>query len=171
MAYKWVLLSSYPCTQSSLNFKIKRRLNFDFNWILTNVKWNFFIKILNFFPTANENVLPFQHCTSFILPSDFWLSIHNDRNCPILDNCDNKIIRISLYSFHFLRAVLPPRLLIYFKYNNHIGGTKLVSKEQRLIWWFFLSGKFWKSTHKFNKLFKSFLKPCFSRHLTTAGNL
>ena len=37
------------------------------------------------FLIGNENVFLSQHCTLFILPSKFWISILNDRNRPILD--------------------------------------------------------------------------------------
>ena len=38
------------------------------------------------FPIGKENVFLSQHCTLFILPSEFWISILNDRNRPILDS-------------------------------------------------------------------------------------
>ena len=54
------------------------------------------------FPTESENVLLSQRCTYFILPSEFWISIHNVTNRPILDNYENEMIRISLYASRFL---------------------------------------------------------------------
>ena len=41
------------------------------------------------FPIGNENVFSSQHSTHFILHSEFRISIHNDRNRPILDNHEN----------------------------------------------------------------------------------
>ena len=41
------------------------------------------------FPIGNQNAFSSQHCTNFILPSEFRVSIHNGRNQPILDNYDN----------------------------------------------------------------------------------
>ena len=41
----------------------------------------------------------------FVVPSEFWISIHNEGNRPVLDNYDNKIVRISLNSFNFLLKV------------------------------------------------------------------
>ena len=38
------------------------------------------------FPIGKENVFLSQHFTLFILPSEFWISILNDRNRPILDS-------------------------------------------------------------------------------------
>ena len=38
------------------------------------------------FPIGNENLLSSQHCTHFILPSEFRMFIHNGRNRSILDN-------------------------------------------------------------------------------------
>ena len=40
----------------------------------------------------NEILFSFQHCTHFNLPSEFWISIHNDRYCLILSNNENEII-------------------------------------------------------------------------------
>ena len=37
----------------------------------------------------------------FVVPSESWISIHDERNRPVLDNYDNKIVRISLNSFNF----------------------------------------------------------------------
>ena len=71
----------------------------------------------------------------FIALSKFWNFIHNDRNCPILDKYDNKIIRFRLYYFHFLpkRRALSPRLPIYFKYNNHIHSKNLGLEDWKKI--------------------------------------
>ena len=33
-----------------------------------------------------ENLFSFQHCICFILTSEFWISIHNNKNHHILDN-------------------------------------------------------------------------------------
>ena len=72
-----------------------------------------------------------QHWTNFILPSEFWVFIHNGRSHPILNNYENEMIQISLYTSHFLEkgAALALELLIYFKYNNHIQDRKLVLEE------------------------------------------
>ena len=74
----------------------------------------------------NENVYSSQHCTHFILPSETWISIYNDRNCLIFDNYENGIIRNSLYTFHFLLkgATSRLRLLINFRYINYIQYKK-----------------------------------------------
>ena len=53
------------------------------------------------FPIENENALLSQRCTHFILPSEFWICIHNVANCPILDKYENQMIRISFYTSHF----------------------------------------------------------------------
>ena len=86
------------------------------------------------FPAGNENVLLSQRWTNFILPSEFRISIHNDRNHPILSNYENKMIRISLYTSHFsLKGeALSSELLIYFKYNNHIQDRKLVLEVRNM---------------------------------------
>ena len=52
------------------------------------------------FPFGNENVLLCQLWTHFTLTSEFWISIDNDRNHPILNNYENEMIRISLYTSH-----------------------------------------------------------------------
>ena len=54
------------------------------------------------FPIGNENVFSPKHCIHFILPSEFWISFHNDKNRPVLDIYENEIIRISLYTSYFL---------------------------------------------------------------------
>ena len=41
----------------------------------------------------------------FVLPSEFWISIHNERKRPVLDNNDNEVVRISLNSFDLLLKV------------------------------------------------------------------
>ena len=46
-------------------------------------------------------IFVFSAMCKFCLSSEFWISIHNDRNCPILDNYDNETIRISFYYFYF----------------------------------------------------------------------
>ena len=56
-----------------------------------------------FFPNENENILLSQGCTHFILLSEFWISIHNVANCPILDKYETQMIQISLYTSHFLQ--------------------------------------------------------------------
>ena len=103
---------------------------------------------------GNENVCSSQHCTHFILPSETWISIHNDRNCPIFDNYENGIIRNSLYTFHFLLkgADSCSRLLINFKYNNYIQDKKLVSEEGKMD----VMVIQWKA--KSNSPFRSFVK-------------
>ena len=87
-----------------------------------------------FFSIAIENLLLSQHWTHFILPSEFWVSIHNDENHPILINYGNEMIWISLYTSHFLLkgAALSSELLIHFKYNNYILDKKLVLEEQNM---------------------------------------
>ena len=74
-------------------------------------------------------------CYIFIALSKFWNFIPNDRNCPILDKYDNKIIRFRLYYFHLLpkRGALSPRLPIYFKYNNHIHSKNLGLEDWKKI--------------------------------------
>ena len=86
------------------------------------------------FPVENENVLSSQRCKHFILPYEFWISIHNAANCPILDKYENEMIQISLYTSHFLQkgAASSSELLIYFKYNNHIQDRKLVLEERNM---------------------------------------
>ena len=54
------------------------------------------------FLIENENLLSSQHCTHFILPSEFWIFIHNDRNRPILDIYENEIIRVRIIIFRIL---------------------------------------------------------------------
>ena len=72
-----------------------------------------------------------------ILPSEFWISIHNVANCPILDKYENQMIRISLYTSHFLQkgAALSSGPLIYFKYNNHMQDRKIVLEESDEMRW------------------------------------
>ena len=41
------------------------------------------------FPTENEHSLSFHQCAYFVKISEFSISIHNERNQPILDNYDN----------------------------------------------------------------------------------
>ena len=74
------------------------------------------------FPIENENIFLSQCCTHVILPYEFWISIDNVANCPILDKYENQMIQISLYTSHFFEKGAAPssELLIYFKYNNHI---------------------------------------------------
>ena len=74
----------------------------------------------NLFPIGNENVFSSQHRTYFILPSEFRIFIHNNRNCPILDNYENKITLISLnFFYHLLKgAGSSPKRLIYSKHNK-----------------------------------------------------
>ena len=43
------------------------------------------------FPTENENVLLSQRWAHYILTSEFWISIHNVANSPILDKYENKM--------------------------------------------------------------------------------
>ena len=76
--------------------------------------------INNFFPIGNENFFSSQHRTYFILSSEFRIFIHNNRNCPILDNYENKIIRISLNFFYLLLkgAGSSRKRLIYSKHNK-----------------------------------------------------
>ena len=83
---------------------------------------------------GNENIYSSQHCTHFILLSETWIVIYNDSNCPILENYENWIIRISLCTSHFLQkvATLCSRLLIKFKYNNYIRGKKPISAERKM---------------------------------------
>ena len=91
------------------------------------------------FPIGDQNLFSSQHCTHFTLPSrhttlyrrlldvettscvywvptEFWISIHNETKSPILDNYGNEIIPISLCFFHFLvkGAVSSSRLPICF---------------------------------------------------------
>ena len=88
---------------------------------------------MDYLSQAGKENFSSQHCTYFALPSEFGISIHNDKNCPVLDNYDNKIVRISLNSFDLLLkgAGLSPRVLISLKYNDHIRDKKHVLKEQR----------------------------------------
>ena len=78
-------------------------------------------------PTRNKNFFSSQRCTHFVLPSEFWISIYNDRNCPILDNSETETIRISLYFSHLLLKgeALSSRLLIFFRYDIHVQQKKL----------------------------------------------
>ena len=39
-----------------------------------------------FFPIGNEHLSSSQHYAHFILPFEFWISIYNNKNCPIWDN-------------------------------------------------------------------------------------
>ena len=55
------------------------------------------------FSIENENVLLSRRSTHFILPSEFWISIHNVANCLILDKYENQMMQISLYTSHFLQ--------------------------------------------------------------------
>ena len=89
--------------------------------------------MIHLLPIGNENLFSYRHCTHFFVPSEFQISIHNNKNGPILANYENEIIRISLYSSHFLVKGIASssRFLIYFKYNNCIqvyetflGGKK-----------------------------------------------
>ena len=41
------------------------------------------------FPIGYENVFSSQYYTYFILPSEFWISIHNDKNYLILNSYGN----------------------------------------------------------------------------------
>lgn len=50
------------------------------------------------FPIGNENLLSLQRYAYFILLCDLLISIHYDRYRPLLDNCEDEIIRISLYN-------------------------------------------------------------------------
>ena len=84
------------------------------------------------FPVGNKNDILFS--TLFILPFETLISIYNDRNCPILDNHENGIIRISLHTSHFIPkgANSCSRLLINFKYNNYIQDKKPVLAERNM---------------------------------------
>ena len=86
------------------------------------------------FPIKNENVLLSQCCTHFNLLSEFWISIHSVANCRILNEYDNQMIRISLYTSHFLQKgeMSSSELLIYFKYNNHIQDRKLLLEKRNV---------------------------------------
>ena len=68
------------------------------------------------FPTENENVLLSHRWEHFILAFEFWISIHNVANSPILDKYENKMSQISLYTYYFLEkgAASSSELLIYF---------------------------------------------------------
>ena len=72
-------------------------------------------------PIESENLFLSQHCTYVSLPSEFWISIHNNKNRPILDNFrylwkwNNPNQFLFLYSSHVLLkgAASSSRLLIY----------------------------------------------------------
>ena len=74
-----------------------------------------------------------QHCTQFILPSEFWISIHNDRYWPILDNYENEIVWISFHSSHFSLkwAVSTSKFPMYLKYNIYIQDKKIELEGQK----------------------------------------
>ena len=82
------------------------------------------------FPIVNENLFSSQRSTYFILRSEFWISLHNDRNRPILDNCEDEIIKISLYSSHLKGEAVPPRLLVCLKYNKYIHHKLVLEKRK-----------------------------------------
>ena len=52
---------------------------------------------------------------------------------PILDNYENRIIRMSLHTSHFLpkEETSCSRLLINFKYNNYIQDKKPIWTERK----------------------------------------
>ena len=77
---------------------------------------------------------------TFALLSTAYISFYllnfkflKERIRPVLDNYDNKIVRMSLDSFDLLLKVAccSPRLLIYLKHNNYIPGKKLVLGERK----------------------------------------
>ena len=82
------------------------------------------------FSIGNENVFLSQLWIHFILPSEFLISIHNDKNHPILNKYENEMIRISFYTLK--GAALSPDLLIYFKCNNHTQDRTVILEKQNM---------------------------------------
>ena len=68
-------------------------------------------------PTLYRRLLDVETTSCvYWVPTEFWISIHNETKSPILDNYGNEIIPISLCFFHFLvkGAVSSSRLPICF---------------------------------------------------------
>lgn len=70
-------------------------------------------------PTGNENTYSSQPFTYFILPYEFWISIHSDRNCRILDNHEHE--RISCFLLKGEASSL----------RHHKQDNKLVLEERK----------------------------------------
>ena len=78
------------------------------------------------FLIENGNFFSSQHCTYFFLHSEFGVSIHNERNRPVLDNYGNKIVRISLNSFDLLLKVNRSRYIALFAVSRSIKQLFLI---------------------------------------------
>ena len=85
------------------------------------------------FPIGNKNDWKWKYILFSTLHT-FHSTLWNDRNCPILDHYENRIIPISFYTSHFLPkgATSCSRLLINFKYNNYIQGKKPILAERKM---------------------------------------
>ena len=55
--------------------------------------------------SSMQCTISFRKWKRFVHPSEFWISIHNERNLPVLDNYDNEVVRISMNSFNLLLKV------------------------------------------------------------------
>ena len=75
---------------------------------------------------CSGNFFSSQHCTYFFLPSEFGVSIHNERNRLVLDNYGNKIVRISLNSFDLLLKVNKSRYIALFAVSRSIKQLFLI---------------------------------------------
>ena len=110
------------------------------------------------FLVENECVIQSKCCTHFILPSEFWISIHNVTNCAILDKYENQRIWISLYNSHFLKmgGASSSEVLIYSTYNNHIQDRKFLLEERNM------DEMITQEMDKSNNPLSSFFKPCLT---------